>query len=154
MAQLTAAEKAAETRADAEAKAEQAKADAEQAQRDAEAKALAAEQADAAGKGSYVVLVDAFMARTSKENKNDVKRYGQGETFEPLSGVHDVDALVANKTIGKVGGKEPLRRTTALSLAQAAARAAQENSPVIDLQSQPFEVSPVPADDAVPVGES
>jgi hypothetical protein len=138
--------KAAEARLQAEADAEEARRKALADEEAAKDKAAADEQKSVAG-GKHVVLVSAFVARTSKDDKRATRRYNRGEVFEPVSGLHDVDSLVAQGTLGKVGGKEPLRPMTALAMSQRAARLHQENSPVIDLRSQPFEVRPQDTDD-------
>lgn len=128
-----------QARAQAEADAEAARVQAAADERAALEKAALAEQRAEVGTGKFVVLDSALVARTSKEDKSATRRYGRGETFEPVNGVHDVDKLVALGTLGKVGGKEPLRPSTALSKAQAAARYYQEDSPVLDLTTVPFE---------------
>lgn len=105
---------------------------------------LAKDQKSDAG-SDPVVLVSAFVARDSVDDKSSTHRYGLGEVFKPLSGVHDVAALVASGVLGKADGKSVLRPATALSLAQKAAERHQEDSPVLDLNAQPFEQA-VPVD--------
>jgi hypothetical protein len=138
--QKSAEAKAEEARIKAEADAQAATDKAQQEEADAKAKAEAAEQKSALGSGKLVVLTGAFVARTDEKNTTATKRYGQGEEFHPVKGVHDVDELVKLGVLGRTGGRGgPLRRSTALDLSQKAAAHFQENSPVIDLQSQPFE---------------
>lgn len=98
------------------------------------------------GKGDLYVLVDAFNARDNAKDVNSVHRYGSGQKFVPVDGVTDVDALIAQKVIGYADADGQAQRTTALQLAQATARYNQEDSPVIDLRSQPFEQAPTVED--------
>lgn len=135
-----------EARLAADADAAQARAKADEEAAAAKDKAALNEQKAVAG-GELVVLTTAFMARTNKDDKTETYRYSQGEVFKPVSGLHNVDRLVALGVLGKVGGKAPVRPATALGLAQAAAKFHQEDSPVLDLNAQPFEVAAPPAED-------
>jgi hypothetical protein len=135
----------------AEEKAAQARESAAEAVRKANedeqaALAKAAAQAQKKEAGSdLIVLVDGFVARDDKDDKKSTHRYRAGETFEPVDGVHKVERFVKLGYLGKADGKTPLRRATALQLSQKAAEYHQEDSPVIDLHSVPFEQN-VPAD--------
>jgi hypothetical protein len=98
--------------------------------------------------GKLFVLTSALVARTDAKT-NATKRYTRGQEFHPVEGVHNVDALIAGLHIGRKEGDEPLRATTALHAAKAAAEVNQEDSPVLDLEFRPFERSQTPEDDSV-----
>lgn len=89
--------------------------------------------------GLYV-LSDGFVARTSEKGKA-TKRYRRGEKFNPVKGVHDVDHLISLGVVGRKTAKGSLQRATALGLGKRAAAHYQENSPVLDLTTQPFEIT-------------
>lgn len=106
------------------------------------------EQAKDAGykPGDLVVLTSAFVARTDAKNPAATRRFGRGERFTPIKDLHDVEALIRAKVLGRV--KDNPRATTALTASQAAATENQETSPVLDLQSVPFEQTRPPGVDA------
>jgi hypothetical protein len=138
--EAVAAEKAAEARESAAEAVRKANAE----EQEALAKAAAEQQKKEAGT-DLIVLTDGFIARDDENDKSSTHRYGSGEKFNPVKGVHNVEKLVKLGVLAKADGKTPLRRATALQLAQKAAEYHQEDSPVINLHSVPFEQN-VPAD--------
>lgn len=113
---------------------------------------MAARTADDASatqtEGSLHVLTTGFVAKTNDDPKSkETHRYRKGEKFNPVAGLHDVEALIRAKVIGRKSGDERLVPSTALTVSQAAAQINQEDSPVLDLESQPFELAEAPKDD-------
>jgi len=92
-------------------------------------------------KGKLVVLTSLFVARTSDKG-TATRRYKRGQEFTPVDGVHDVKALIAAKILGRVGADgSGVAPTTALVLTQTQNRLIGQDSPVLTLGSQPFEVA-------------
>jgi predicted proteasome-type protease len=114
---------------------------------DTEASQAAVEDAQSSGsEGDLVVLTSGFVARTDSKNQT-TRRHRRGEKFHPLEGIHDVESLIAQKVLGRVGKDAKLKPSTALDVAKAQAELHQEESPVIDLSAQPFEQVPVSKDE-------